>query len=107
MAQDRIRYEGQFRFDRRADLEHALLVAREQLALEDDLAIHGDGWMRGFVTRGATLAIELAMPATAEVRFAAAELFETMSRAAVGGSVAATIDGRHVDDYPSGGDVDD
>ncbi len=106
MVVEQIRYAGQYRFERHVDLARTLARAREQLELEDDLPLPG-GWMRAFVVRGAAVTIDLAIPACAELRFAAAELFETLARAAVDGLVEATIAGRRVDDYPSGGDADD
>lgn len=101
-----IRYAGRYRFARRAELERALGRARDQLDLEDELPASA-GWLRGFVVEGATVTIALAIPASPELRFAAAELFETLARTAIDGLVEGTLDGRPLDDYPSGPDADD
>ena len=100
-----IRFAGRYRFARRAELERALGRARDQLDLEDELPAPG-AWLRGLVVDGATLTVALAVPASAELRFAAAELFETLARAAIDGVVEGTLDGRPVDYYPSGADDD-
>ncbi|MBK9033162.1 MAG: hypothetical protein IPL61_18140 [Myxococcales bacterium] len=104
MQHEIIRYAGRYRFARRDLLDRALMVAREQIDLEDDLATLGGGWMRCFVMHGTTVTIDLAIPAIAELRFAAAEVFETLSRTAVDGLVEGKIGERYVDYYPSGGD---
>lgn len=104
MQPETIRYAGRYRFDGREALDRALAVARDQLDLDDDLATIGSGWMGGFVREGTTVTITLAIPAIAELRLAAAELFENMSQAAVDGLVEGTIGGRYVDYYPSGGE---
>jgi hypothetical protein len=53
---------------------------------------------------GTTLTINLAIPAAADFRFAAAEIFEGLSRAAIDGTVEAKIGEAYVDYYPSGDD---
>ena len=90
---------------RRAEAGPPSTGAREQLDLEDELPAPG-AWLRGLVVDGATLTVALAVPASAELRFAAAELFETLARAAIDGVVEGTLDGRPVDYYPSGADDD-
>jgi len=104
MQQAIIRYAGSYRYDHRAALDRALAVAREQIDLEDDLATLGGGWMRCFVMRGTTVTIELAIPAVAELRFAAAEVFENLSRTAIDGLVEGKIGEQYVDYYPAGAD---
>ena len=51
---------------------------------------------------GATLTVGLAIPASAELRFAAAALFEALAQTAVEGLVEGTCEGRRLDFYPAG-----
>ena len=101
MTDASIRYAGRYRFARRAELDRALGRARDQLDLEDELPTPA-AWLRGLVVDGATVTVALAIPASAELRFAAAALFEALAQTAVDGLVEGTLDGRPVDFYPSG-----
>lgn len=101
MADACIRFAGRYRFERRVELDRALGRARDQLELEDELPTPV-AWLRGLVVDGATLTVALAIPASAELRFAAAALFEALAQTAVEGLVEGTLDGRRVDFYPPG-----
>ncbi len=99
-----IRYAGTYRFEDRAILDRALAAARAQLDDDDELAALEGGWLRCFIMRGTTLMVNIALPALPEHRFAAAEVFATLSRDAIEGSVKATIDDVRVDEFTSGDD---
>ncbi|MCX5743797.1 MAG: hypothetical protein NT062_14995, partial [Proteobacteria bacterium] len=62
------------------------------------------GWIRCFIMHGTSLTVNLALPAIAEARFAAAEVFGSLSRLAIDGSVTARIGDTRVDCYASGDD---
>ncbi|MBA3539875.1 MAG: hypothetical protein H0T79_09620 [Deltaproteobacteria bacterium] len=99
-----IRYVGSYTFEGRDALDRALATARSQIAEDDELAALEGGWLRCFVMHGSTLTINLAIPAVADLRFAAAEVFEALSRTATGGTVEGKIGDAYVDYYPSGDD---
>lgn len=101
MADAWIRFAGRYRFERRVELDRALGRARAQLDLEDELPAPV-AWLRGLVVDGATLTVGLAIPASAEPRFAAAALFEALAQTAVEGLVEGTCEGRRLDFYPAG-----
>jgi len=97
-----IRFHGRYRYDSHESLERALSSARAQL--EDDEASEPTLALRSFVKHGASLRIDVLLPALAEIRFAASDMFQTLARDAVEGAVEATHDSSHVDFFPSGGD---
>jgi hypothetical protein len=99
-----IRYAGTYRFADREILNRALAAARAHLDDDDDLVgLEGD-WMRSFVANGTMLTVNLAVPALAEQRFAAAEIFLVLSLDAIEGNVQATIGGVRVDEFAPGDD---
>ncbi|MEJ7596476.1 MAG: hypothetical protein WKG01_01095 [Kofleriaceae bacterium] len=98
-----IRYAGTYRYSDRVTLERALSRARAHIEDADELALEG-GWMRCFVILDTVLTINLALPALREHRDAASEVFDALARAAIDGSVRATIDDRAVDEIVSGDD---
>lgn len=104
MQHDIIRYAGRYRFEHRAVLDRALALAQAQVDEEDDQAALAGGWLRCFLMTGTTLTINLALPAVADLRFAAAEIFTGLARAAIAGAVEATIGGVGVDYYAAGDD---
>lgn len=87
-----VRYAGTYRFADRNALERALSQARTRIDEDDDLAALEGGWIRCFVMSDDLLTINLALPALAEHQFVATEVFATLSRDAVEGSVRATVD---------------
>jgi hypothetical protein len=99
-----VRYAGTYRYQDRAVLDRALASAREQINEEDDLAALEGGWIRCFVMHGTTLTVNLALPALPQHQFVAAEVFATLSREAIAGSVNATLGDERVDEYVSGDD---
>jgi hypothetical protein len=101
MQHDIIRYAGTYRFARRDVLDRALAHAREHIDEDVEHASLAGGWLRCFILHGTTLTVNLALPAVAELQFAAAEVFATLARAAVDGSVEARIGDRSIDCYVS------
>ena len=101
MPPELIRFHGMYRYDSLESLERALLSAREQL---DDDDVSEPALDRCVVKHGMSLRVDVALPAIAEVRFAASDMFQTLARDAIEGSVEATHGSRHVDFFPSGGD---
>lgn len=99
-----IRYAGTYRFADREILNRALRAARTHIDDEDELAALEGGWMRCFVMHGTTLTVNVALPALAQHRFVAAEIFSVLARDAIQGNVKATIDGVHVDEFAPGDD---
>lgn len=85
-----MQYRGRYEYSDGAALERALASARA--ALEDEDVPDADAWLRFFVCRGRSLTVNLEMPATAEHRFAAANLFLSLAQGAVDGNVEA-LDG--------------
>lgn len=98
-----IRFHGTYRYDSLESLERALSSARAQLDDEDvgDVVLAP---LRCLVKYGTSLRIDMVLPAVAEVRFAASDMFQTLAREAVEGAVEASHDAHHVDFFPSGGD---
>ena len=99
-----VRYAGTYRYPDRAVLDRALASARAHIDDEEDLAALEGGWIRCFVMHGATLTVNLALPALPQHQFAAAEVFTTLSRDAIAGSVKATLGTARLDEYVSGDD---
>ena len=96
-----VRYAGTYRFEDRDVLERALSQARSRIDDDEELAALEGGWLRCFVMFDTMLTINLALPALPAHRYIAAEVFATLSRAAIDGSVKATIDDVDVDEYTS------
>ena len=94
---DAIQYCGRYEYRDAAGLELALAQARE--TLDDDEVGEVFGWLRFFVCRGTQLTVNVSAPATAEHRFAAANLFLVLAQGAVDGSVEATHNHRAIDRY--------
>ena len=82
-----MRYRGRYEYSDGAALERALISARA--VLEDDDVPDATAWLRFFVCRGRSLTVNLEMPATAELRFAAANVFLALAHGAVDGNVEA------------------
>lgn len=94
-----VQYAGTFRFQDRPTLERALTRARVRIREEHELAALGGGWMRCFVMFDMTLTVNLTIPAEADNRAAAAEVFAELSTDAVEGAVTAMIDDVPVESY--------
>lgn len=103
MPTELIRFHGSYRYDSHAALERALTSAHAQLD-DEDVGEAALASMRCLVKQGTSLRIDVLLPAIAEVRFAASDLFQTLARDAVEGAVEASHGDRHVDFFPSGGD---
>lgn len=98
-----IEYQGSYRYADRAALERALARARAELAAEEGLE-HEEVWVRWFVTSGTTVTVNLRVPAVAEQRFAAANVFLILAHGATEGAVAARRGDTPLDVYASGDD---
>ncbi len=101
MPPELIRFHGTYRYDSLETLERAMALAREQL---DDDDVSEPALDRCVVKQGMSLRVDVVLPAIAEIRFAASDMFQTLARDAIEGSVEATHGARHVDFFPSGGD---
>ncbi len=97
-----VQYRGRYDYADGKALERALAVAKAELD-EEDLA-EARVWMRVFVSRGTSLQVNVSVPASAEHRFAAANLFLVLAHGAIDGSVQAVEGGREVDEFPAGAD---
>lgn len=97
---DVIQYHGSYRYADRATLEGA--IARARAALDDDEAERAGRWMRCFVLNGTNLTVNLHVPAEAEQRHAAANVFLTLAHGAVEGAVEARHGSRALDFFPPG-----
>jgi len=98
-----IRFHGTYRYDSHETLERAMSLARAQLD-DDDVADPALVSLQCMVRQGMSLRVDVSLPAIAEIRFAASDMFQTLARDAVEGAVEATHGSRHVDFFPSGGD---
>jgi len=94
-----IRYAGTFRFVDRGQLEQALVRVRAKIDDEQELAALEGGWLRCFVMHDRSVTVNLALPALPHHRDAAAEIFAALSRDALDGNVAASIDDVMVELY--------
>lgn len=95
-----ISFHGSYRYADRAALERALARARAEL-LEEELDDHGL-WLRCFVTSGTTLTVNVSIPAVAEQRFAAANMFLILADGAVEGAVEGLRGTRSLDLFEAG-----
>jgi hypothetical protein len=86
MPHDLIEFHGSYRYADRATLEHALSQARAELREDDELE-SDSMWMRAFVTKGTILTVNVSVPAAAQHRFAAANVFLILAHGAVEGAV--------------------
>lgn len=98
-----IRFHGSYRYDSQASLERVLISAHAQLD-DEEVGEPALASLRCFVKHGASLRVDVLLPAIAEVRFAASDLFQLLARDAVEGAVEASHGSHHVDFFPSGGD---
>jgi hypothetical protein len=103
MQRHQIRFHGTYRYSSQAALDHALAAARLQLA-DEDFSDPELASLRWLLRRGSILTIDVTLPAAADVRFAAATLFETLAQDAVEGAVDALHGPDRIDSFPSGGD---
>jgi hypothetical protein len=95
MQHDVIRYAGRYRYADRETLEHALASARSELA--DEGLDKAGAWLRFFVCCGTSLTVNASVPATAQRRFAAANVFLILAHGSIEGSVKAQRGDRAVD----------
>lgn len=95
-----IQYQGRYEYIDSCALEQALAVARAELD-DEELAETGT-WLRFFVTHGKQLTVNLTVPANAEHRFVAANMFLALARGAVDGSVEALQGARGIDRFVAG-----
>ena len=102
MQDERVHYRGHYQYADTGTLERALATARAELA-EEDLDELG-AWLRFFVCRGTSLTVNVTVPASAEQRFAAANVFLILAHGAIDGSVQAVQGTREVDQFFSGAD---
>lgn len=101
-----VRYAGSYRFADRAALDAALARARGHIDDDTEQAALDGGWLRCFVARDTSLAVNLALPALPEHRFIAGAVFGILASDAIAGSVRATIADACVDEFISGEDDD-
>ncbi len=80
-----------------------MAIARAQLD-DEELTDPAFASLQALVKHGTSLHVDVTLPAIAEIRFAAANMFQALARDAVAGGVEATHGERHVDFYPSGHD---
>ena len=90
---------GSYRYATGADLERAIVNARERID-DDELAALEPDWLHAFVRRGTTLRVETTMPITAD-RFLASAVLEALACEAVEGVVEVRSRGRCLDWFPS------
>jgi len=83
-----IRFHGSYRYPSRHALERAVASARAQLD-EDDDGDRAAAALRTLVAYGSVLDIDVVLPAAADTRFAAADMFLTLARDAIAGAVEA------------------
>jgi hypothetical protein len=102
MQQDRIHYRGCYEYADSATLERTLARARAEI--DEDELVEALAWLRFFVCRGNRLTVNVALPASSEHRFAAANLFLVLAHGAIDGSVQAITSCRAVDEFVAGGD---
>lgn len=74
-----IRSYGTYRYDSPASLERAISSAQAQLQ-DEDAGNPAIGSLRDVVKHGTSLRIDIMLPAIAEVRFAASDMFQTLAR---------------------------
>jgi hypothetical protein len=102
-----LRYYGSYRYESSAILDRAVLTAWSRFD-EEELShpsMHASVASMGrFVKTGARLHVDLTLPTSADVRFAAAEMFDVLAKQAIEGVVEARHGTDHVDYYPSGDD---
>jgi hypothetical protein len=103
MPPAQIRFHGTYRYRTAGELEDAVVMATGQLD-DEDLSDPSLRALRTLVRRGSVLSVDIVVPEAADLRFAAANLFETLALRAVEGAVDADIGTRHVDWFPSGGE---
>lgn len=103
MPPELIRFTGRYRYRSPEERDRALVAARAEL--DDEDVVHPAlATLRSFIAHSTTLHIDLAIPAIADVRFAAAHVVQTLARDAIEGSVEARQGAQHVDFFPSGED---
>ncbi len=102
MHPDVIQYHGSYRYADRATLEGAL--ARARATLDDDEVERANRWLRCFVMNGTNLTVNLSVPADADQRHAAANVFLTLAHGAMEGAVEARHGNRPLDLFAPGDD---
>ena len=104
-----LRYYGSYRYDSPSVLDRAVIAAWTRFD-EEELShpsIHPSVASMGrFVKTGSQLHVDLTLPTSADVRFAAAEMFDVLAKDAIAGIVEARHGSDHVDYFPSGDDDD-
>lgn len=100
MQAERIQYRGSYQYADQPSLERAVTSARAEL--EDDELEDIGLWLRFFVRRGTSLTVNVTLPASAEHRFVAANVFLILAHGAIEGSVEAVRGLEPVDLFASG-----
>ena len=103
MPPGHLRYYGSYRYDSRESLERAVTAAWMRFD-EEEVSHRSLASLGRFVKQGDRLHVDLTLPTAADVRFAAAGMFETLAKDAIEGIVEARHGTDHVDFYPSGDD---
>ena len=110
-----IHFKGTLQFRSKEALEQAVAAARMQLD-DDDVTDPSLASLRTMVARGTKLSVDIKLPRSADVRFAAAAMFEALAEHAVDGAVEVYDDtgprrdgrvisaGVPIDVFPSGSD---
>ncbi|MEO8700101.1 MAG: hypothetical protein ABI867_08660 [Kofleriaceae bacterium] len=101
MQRHAIRFHGTYRYASQAALEQALAEAQRQLE-DEDFSDPELASLRWLLRQGVVLTIDVTLPAAADVRFAAATLFETLATGAIEGAVDALHGPDRIDSFPSG-----
>lgn len=102
MLNQAIEFRGTYRYTSTAELERALVAARDRIA-DDELADLEPDWTRAFQRLGATLRVDVQLPHSAD-RYLAAAVLETLASTAIEGVVEARRGGLCLDWFPSHGD---
>jgi len=100
-----IRFHGTYQYRSRHALERAVARARARLDTEDD----GDravAALRTLIAYGSVLDIDVVLPAAADERFAAADMFLALARDAIAGAVEAHDGECGIDVFASGDSSD-
>lgn len=96
-----LHYYGSYRYNSPAELDRAVTAAWSRFDEEDVPAV---ARMGQFVKTGSRLHVDLTLPTHADVRFAAAGMFEVLAADAIEGIVQARHGSDHLDFFPCGDD---
>lgn len=98
-----LRYYGSYSYQSREHLDRVVALAWSRFH-DEELAYPALRPMGQLVKQGARLHVDLTLSTAADARHAAADMFDTLAREAVDGSVEARHGLEHVDYFCSGED---